>query len=444
MAFRGLFFTEEHEHLDVFAVDLHETGPSGGDVHWRGAATGESRASFEGLIQIDPGAQQTHTYLQIHSMMLSPKARIDAIPSVLVSADDVSASHGGTVGELDETAIFYMQTRGLDRPAAVRVIVEGFFEPLIAELADEPLEELVRAKVADEARGRARGHRGVCHQSLSSSLARPRRLPDPRARPRRAPAGLPRLGRHLAEAPGRDRRARRAPARAQRQRPPRRLRARPGGRRGLRGRARADRRASPAPTRETTIFTKNVTEAINLVAYAWGRANVGPGDAVLITQMEHHANIVPWQVLCRERGAELRYLEVDERGELSLEALDAELARGDVRLVAFAHVSNVLGTINPVAEIVARARAAGAVSLIDGAQAVPQMPVDVEALGADFYAWTGHKALGPTGIGVLHGRRELLERDGAVPDRRRHDRLGRPAGGDLERAAVEVRSGHAR
>jgi Fe-S cluster assembly protein SufD len=148
MAFRGLLFTEEHEHLDVFAVDLHETGPSGGDVHWRGAATGESRASFEGLIQINPGAQQTHTYLQFHSMMLSPKARIDAIPSVLVSADDVSASHGGTVGELDETAIFYMQSRGLDRPSAVRVIVEGFFEPLVAELKDEPLEALVRAKVA--------------------------------------------------------------------------------------------------------------------------------------------------------------------------------------------------------------------------------------------------------------------------------------------------------
>jgi Fe-S cluster assembly scaffold protein SufB len=150
MAFRGLLFTEEDEHLDVFAVDLHETGPSGGDVHWRGAATGASRASFEGLIQIDPGAQQTHTYLQFHSMMLSPKARIDAIPSVLVSSDDVSASHGGTVGELDEKSIFYMQTRGLDRPAAVRVIVEGFFEPLIAELEDEPLEELVRAKVAEK------------------------------------------------------------------------------------------------------------------------------------------------------------------------------------------------------------------------------------------------------------------------------------------------------
>jgi Fe-S cluster assembly protein SufD len=148
MAFRGLFFTEARELLDVFAVDLHETGPSGGDVHWRGAATGQSRASFEGLIQIDPGAQKTHTYLQIHSMMLSPKARVDAIPSVLVSADDVSASHGGTVGELDETAIFYMQSRGLDRPSAVRVIIEGFFEPLLTELADEHLAGLVREKIA--------------------------------------------------------------------------------------------------------------------------------------------------------------------------------------------------------------------------------------------------------------------------------------------------------
>jgi len=160
---------------------------------------------------------------------------------------------------------------------------------------------------------------------------------------------------------------------------------------------------------QLTIFTKNVTEAINLVAYAWGRAHVGAGDAVLVTQMEHHANIIPWQVLCRERGANLRYLEVDERGELSLQALEDELARGDVRLVAFTHVSNVLGTINPVAEITRRARAAGALTLVDGAQAVPQMPVDVGELGADFYAWTGHKALGPTGVGVLHGRREILE-----------------------------------
>jgi cysteine desulfurase / selenocysteine lyase len=159
---------------------------------------------------------------------------------------------------------------------------------------------------------------------------------------------------------------------------------------------------------ETTIFTKNVTEAINLVAYAWGNENVGPGDAVLITEMEHHANVVPWQQLCKRVGAQLRYLKVDGRGELSPQQLKDELAKGDVRLVSFTHVSNVLGTINPVAEMTALISEAGALSLIDGAQAAPHMPVDVSALGADFYAWTGHKALGPTGIGVLHGRRELL------------------------------------
>jgi cysteine desulfurase/selenocysteine lyase len=159
----------------------------------------------------------------------------------------------------------------------------------------------------------------------------------------------------------------------------------------------------------TTIFTRNATEAINLVAYAWGREHVGPGDVVLITQMEHHSNIVPWQLLCQEVGAELRYLDVSDEGKLSLDQLDSELSSGRVRLVGFAHISNVLGTINPVAEIAARVRAAGAVSLVDGSQGVPQLPVDVGAVGADFYAWTGHKALGPTGIGVLHGRREILE-----------------------------------
>jgi cysteine desulfurase/selenocysteine lyase len=159
----------------------------------------------------------------------------------------------------------------------------------------------------------------------------------------------------------------------------------------------------------TTIFTRNATEAINLVAYSWGRQNVGPGDEILLTHMEHHSNIVPWQILCQEVGATLRYLKVSDDGRLSLDELDEVLAGGKVKLVAFAHVSNVLGTINPVAEIAARARAAGAVSLVDGSQAVPQLPVDLPAVGADFYVWTGHKALGPTGIGVLHGGRELLE-----------------------------------
>ena len=160
---------------------------------------------------------------------------------------------------------------------------------------------------------------------------------------------------------------------------------------------------------QATIFAKNATEAINLVASAWGRARLGPGDEVLITEMEHHSNIVPWQLACQATGATLRWLPVSAEGEMSLSDLDAALHSGRVRLVSCVHVSNVLGTINPVAEICARARAAGAVTLVDGAQAVPQLPVDVSDIGCDFYVWTGHKVLGPTGIGVLHGRRELLE-----------------------------------
>jgi cysteine desulfurase/selenocysteine lyase len=161
-------------------------------------------------------------------------------------------------------------------------------------------------------------------------------------------------------------------------------------------------------TPEETIFTANVTAAINLVAYTWGRQNVQRGDLVVLTEMEHHSNIVPWQILCQDREAELAYVPVTDDGRLDMEALDALLAR-QPKLLAFVHVSNVLGTINPVAEIVERAHAAGTVVLIDGAQAAPQVPVDLQAIGADFYAWTGHKAYGPTGIGVLHGRRELLE-----------------------------------
>ncbi|HKH31177.1 MAG TPA: SufS family cysteine desulfurase [Gaiellaceae bacterium] len=157
-----------------------------------------------------------------------------------------------------------------------------------------------------------------------------------------------------------------------------------------------------------TVFTRNATEAINLVAYAWGSANVSAGDLVVVTEMEHHSNLVPWQLLCERTGAELAYVPIDDEGLLIESELDALLARGP-KLVAVAHVSNVLGTVNPIADIAARAHAAGAVVMVDGAQAAPHLPLDVHALGADFYAWTAHKAYGPTGIGVLHGRRELLE-----------------------------------
>lgn len=162
-----------------------------------------------------------------------------------------------------------------------------------------------------------------------------------------------------------------------------------------------------APSQREVIFVRNTTEAINLVAYSWGSANVRAGDRILLTMMEHHSNIVPWQLLAQRTGAELVYLPFDGQGRLVLDDLD-RLLDERVKLVAFTHQSNVFGTINPVETIVARARAVGARVLLDAAQSVPHMPVDVQALGVDFLAFSGHKMCGPTGAGVLWGRRELL------------------------------------
>ena len=150
MRHTGLYFTEGDEHLDLFTSDKHEAGHTTGDTVWKGALTGDSRASYEGLIHIVPNAQETHTYLQTHQMLLSQKAKGDAIPSLIVETDNVSASHGGTVGELDEDQIFYMMARGIPRSEAVRVLVEGYFEEVVQRLDDDALETLVRRRIAEK------------------------------------------------------------------------------------------------------------------------------------------------------------------------------------------------------------------------------------------------------------------------------------------------------
>ena len=162
-----------------------------------------------------------------------------------------------------------------------------------------------------------------------------------------------------------------------------------------------------ASTKEI-IYTRGTTEAINLVAYAWGRKNVKTGDLIVLTLLDHHSNIVPWQILAAASGARIEYVDIDEKGELRQDQF-AELLRRGPKLVAFNLVSNALGTINPAREMVAAAKKAGATVLVDGAQSTPHQPVDVRALGCDFYAFSGHKMLGPTGAGILYGRRELLE-----------------------------------
>jgi cysteine desulfurase/selenocysteine lyase len=171
-------------------------------------------------------------------------------------------------------------------------------------------------------------------------------------------------------------------------------------------RVRVQRFLNAASEREV-IFTRGTTEAINLVAQSWGRSRLGPGDEILITWMEHHANIVPWQMVCEQTGATMRVAPIDHRGELRLDEF-RRLLSPRTKLVAFTAVSNALGTVLPVAEMVAAARAVGALVLIDGAQAVPHQRIDVRALDCDFFAFSGHKLYGPTGIGVLWGREALL------------------------------------
>ena len=197
-----------------------------------------------------------------------------------------------------------------------------------------------------------------------------------------------------------------------------------------------------AASAEEIIFTRNTTESINLVAYTWARANLKAGDRIILTEMEHHSNLVPWHMLAAERGVELEFIPVTGDGLLDLEAYQRLLERSP-KLVAFTGMSNVLGTINPVAEMVRLAHAAGAVTLVDGAQSVPHLPVDVQALGVDFLAFSAHKMLGPTGIGALYGRAELLRGHAALPGRRRHDQDRPPALFHAQRCAAQVRSRHA-
>lgn len=156
------------------------------------------------------------------------------------------------------------------------------------------------------------------------------------------------------------------------------------------------------------IFTRNTTESINLVAYTWGTAHISAGDLIVLTELEHHSNLVPWQLLAQRTGARLEFIPTTDNGLLRLDIYE-QLLQQEPKLVAFAQMSNVLGTINPAREMIAQAHKAGAVVVVDAAQSVPHMPVDVQELDADFLCFSGHKMLGPTGIGVLYGRRELLE-----------------------------------
>ena len=198
-----------------------------------------------------------------------------------------------------------------------------------------------------------------------------------------------------------------------------------------------------APSEREVIFTRSATESINLVAYAWGLQNLGPGDTVVITELEHHANFVPWQFIASKTGASFRHIPIDDAGELQLDALEGLAREGSIKVVATGLVSNSLGTINPVARLAAWAHEQGAIMVVDAAQAAPHRTIDVQALGCDFLAFSSHKLCGPSGVGALWGRRELLEAMEPFNLGGEMIRSVEPRAHDVQRVAVQVRGRHA-
>ena len=349
---------------------------------------------------------------------------MDTKPQLEIFADDVKCTHGATVGRLDDVALFYARSRGVPQEAAERLLTYAFAAEVIEEVALQPVREELDRLVLERLEGvTARGQRPRPPQCLRSSRRAGsdverirRRLPHPSTAVRDGRplvyldnAATSQKPRQVIDAISRFYASENANIH-----------------RGLhylseRATAAYDARAregGPLPRRRRPseiVFTRGTTEAINLVAQSWGRSTLRPGDEVLVTGMEHHANLVPWQLVCEQTGARFRAVPITDRGELDLDAFD-RLLTDRTRLFAVGHVSNALGTVNPVRELAARAHARGALVLVDGAQSAPHLPVDVSELGCDFFACSGHKMFGPTGIGVLYGRARAARGDAAVAD----------------------------
>lgn len=353
------------------------------------------RAVFNGLINVAQHAIKTDGQMTNNNLLLGRLAEVDTKPQLEIYADDVKCSHGATVGRIDDEQMFYLRSRGIDQNdylcvcrradgSAERWSVEtagaGAYRPASAwrRSMSFPVEK-VRADfpvLTREVNGLP-----LAYLDSAASAQKPNQVVDAEAEFYRHGYAAVHRGIHTLSAEATQRME------------------------NVRTQIAAFLNAKSP---EELVFVRGTTEGINLVANSWGNAQVHAGDNIIITQMEHHANIVPWQMLCERVGAQLRVIPLNVDGTLQIEQLDA-LLDDRTRLVAVTQVSNVLGTENPVAEIVEKAHQAGAKVLIDGAQAVMHHAVDVQALDCDFYVFSGHKLYGPTGIGVLYVKEDILQ-----------------------------------
>ena len=406
---RGASLLRGRQHADTTLVADHAAGDCTSREVFKSVLDDEGRAVFQGKIIVRPHAQKTDAKMATHALLLSETAEADNKPELEIFADDVQCGHGATSGDLDEDLLFYLKARGIPAKEAEALLIQAFVGEAVEGIEHAGLRDALMEQVAAWLEARASE---PCTRRSSNGAydvsPHPRGFPDPR----RCRSTASRSS--ISTTPPRRRSRRPCSIASSTPTPPNTPtciaacitspmpRPRP-----TRTRARRCAPSSTPPRKEEIIFTRNATEAINLVAYTFGRERIKAGDEIVLSIMEHHSNIVPWHFLRERQGAVIKWAPVDDEGNFLIDEFE-KLLTPRTKMVAITHMSNMLGTLVPVKEVVRRAHARGIPVLLDGAQAAVHLDVDVQDIGCDFYAFTGHKLYGPTGIGVLYGKHEHL------------------------------------
>ncbi len=396
---------------------------------FKGVAAGRAHGAFQGRITVRPGAQKVDAHMLSRNLLLGARAAIDTKPELEIFADDVKCSHGAAVGDLDEAALFYLLARGIPREEARHMLIEAFIarggrnrraarqcasicwrgSPAAWRCWRTEHDDGKPAEFRPSGRapaGRVRPAPAAAASSRSSPTIPVSSFSTPGASAQKPASVIDRIADYYrTDYANVHRGVYRLSARSTEL--------------FEEARVKAQRFLNAADPREI-VFVRGATEAINLVAQSWGGAFLEAGDEVVISELEHHSNIVPWQMLRDRIGIRIVVAPIDATGGLDLAAFAARLSPR-TRLVAITHLANATGALVPVETIVELAHRVGARVLVDGCQAAPRLPVDVQALGCDFYAFSGHKTYGPTGIGVLVGPPRIAGGDAALAGRRRDD-----------------------